>query len=220
MIQNLTDTLVAGDVLACYGTDVVSRIISLGTSSLLAPRGTRFAPSHVAIVAEIDGDRLWCESTMHSERECILSRRLVRGVQVHYAEDRVRDYVERGGRVVVFRLSPIDALTHEEQKTITQIIRDFVSVQATYDTIGALISGTRIFKRTRLIPLLSNWLPIDLDALFCSEMIAAILQRAGRMNRDNPTKFSPANLVRTLVNQGTYKIGGELSVGENGVIWK
>ena len=100
------------------------------------------------------------------------------------------------------------------------MIRDFVFIQATYDTIGALISGTRLFKRTRLIPFLSKWLRIDLDALFCSEMIAAILQRTGHMNRDNPTKFSPATLVRTLVNQGTYKMAGELSADEIGVHWK
>jgi hypothetical protein len=220
MNANQSNTLVAGDVMACYGIDTVSRIITLGTSSLLAPRGTRLAPSHVAIIAEFDGAPLWCESTTLADRQCILSHRLVRGVQVHHPEDRVRDYTDRGGRVLVFRLSPIDALDDEERDAVTQMIRAFVSVQATYDTIGALISGTRIFKRTRLIPLLSHWLHIDLDALFCSEMIAAILQRAGRMNRDNPTKFSPASLVRTLVNQGTYKITGELTANQKGIIWK
>lgn len=220
MITHRPDTLVSGDIIACYGTDAVSRMISLGTSSLLAPRGTRIAPSHVAIIADFDGSPLWCESTMLSERQCLLSHRLVRGVQVHPPEGRIRDYVDRGGRVVVFRLSPIDTLTAEEGAMITQMIRGFVSVQATYDTIGALISGTRIFKRTRIVPLLSHWLRIDLDALFCSEMIAAILQRIGRMNRDNPTKFSPASLVRTVVNQGTYQLAGELWANEKGVTWK
>jgi hypothetical protein len=219
MIANSSQHFEPGDIIACYGTDAVSRIISAGTFSLLAPRGTRIAPSHVALISEIDGSPWWCESTMLADRECVLQKRKVRGVQVHYPEDRTRDYVYSGGQVVVFRLSPIDQLAEEDKANITQMVRGFINQEASYDTIGALISGTRVLKRTRLIPFLAKWLHIDLDSLFCSEMIAAILQRTCRMNRDNPTKYSPGSLVRELIDQGTYKIAGELSADENGVFW-
>jgi hypothetical protein len=206
-----------GDVVACYGTGLVCRTISTLTTSVLAKRGVRIGPSHVAIIIEVDGSQFWAESTTLSPRECLISRKLVSGVQVHHPEDRVRDYVYRGGRVVVFRPSPIDKFTELENVRQTYLVRWFIKHATTYDTIGALISGTRVFKRTRLVPFLAKWLDVDLDSLFCSEMIAAILQRLGKMNLNNPTKYSPASLLRELVDQGTYKIADRIGIDENGV---
>jgi hypothetical protein len=44
----------------------------------------------------------------------------------------------------------------------------------------------------------------DLQSLFCSELVAAILMRLNRLNHANPTGFSPARLLRTLVLLGKY----------------
>lgn len=195
-----------GDILGCYGTDAVSRAISLGTSSLLAPPGTRWAPSHVAIVADVQGMSLWCESTMLSYRPCLLAGEVRRGMQFHWPAERVADYVSAGGQVVLFRLSPIDALEPHEITRLDGMLSHFAREHATYDTVGALISGTRVVRRlTRLLMLLRHRLHIDQDSLFCSELIAAVLQRLCRMNRREPTTFSPGTLVRTLVSEGTYR---------------
>ena len=49
----------------------------------------------------------------------------------------------------------------------------------------------------------------DLNELFCSELVAAVCMRLGRMNRSNPTKFNPACLLRELVRQGTFQFHRE-----------
>lgn len=211
----------SGDVVACYGTGAISRIITVGTSTLFAPRGTRIAPSHVAIITKTGGDglSLWVESTSLSERPCLVRGETVSGVQAHFVEDRAKDFLYHGGRIIVFRLSGIDGLSEEENLLLTRITNHLINSRASYDTRGAIISGTRVFKRTRFLELFSHWLPIDLNSLFCSELIAAVLMRLGRMNRTNPTRYSPGSLVRELVAQGTYKVEGELFADENGVFY-
>lgn len=78
-------------------------------------------------------------------------------------------------------------------------MRHFIGKEVTYDLGGALLSGTRLFKRTRLLP------SADLNELFCSELVAAVCMRLGRMNRSNPTRFNPACLLRELVRHGTFQ---------------
>lgn len=189
-----------GDIAACYGTDRVSRVISLGTASLFAPRRLRLGPSHVAILCEHRGSPLWLESTTLCRHPCAILGYPVSGVQSHLPEDRIRDYVEDGGRVDVYRLTGIDRLSQSESEMLSRIlIRHFLGRLITYDTGGALLSGTRLFKRTRLFP------RADLNELFCSELVAAVLMRLGRMNRANPTRYNPACLLRQLVREGTYR---------------
>jgi len=217
-----TAELQPGDVVACYGRGLVSRIISLGTSTPFARRGLRYAPSHVALISRFGNSlKYWVESTTLAPRPCVFTGRKTRGIQIHKIEDRVKDYAYYGGRVVIFRPVPIDKFSEEQSLELTRLVRWFLVEGATYDTAGALISGTRVFKRTRILSLLSNHLNgVDLDSLFCSELVAALLQRLGKMNRANPTQYSPASLVRELVDQGVYKIAGELTANENGVFWK
>ena len=113
------------------------------------------------------------------------------------------DYLKRGGHVVVYRLTDFDALTPGEILQLWRMLcrcvgSSYGSRPATcYDTKGAAFSGTRVWK----------WLPFsscDRDAMFCSELIAALLQRLCRMTRRNPEVFHPGSLLRTLVRQGTY----------------
>ena len=211
-----------GDILACYGSGLVSKVITVGTSSLLAPRGTRIAPSHVAIVAKTGAADLplWVESTSLSTQPCVIRGEPVSGVQAHFIEDRAKEYLYREGKVFVFRLTELDRLSSEEEILLIRIVKHLINSRASYDTKGALISGTRVFKRTRLLELFSSMLEVDLNSLFCSELIAAVLMRLGRMNRDNPTKFSPASLVRELISQGTYSIEGEVRTDENGLFYR
>ena len=189
-----------GDLVACYGTEFVAKAISYGTASLLAPRRLRIGPSHVAVICEHHGSPVWIESTTLCAHPCVILGYPISGVQAHLPEDRIDDYVKPGGRVDLYRLSPIDRLNAGESQLLTRIlVKHFIGRRVEYDTGGALLSGTRLFKRTRLLP------GADLNELFCSELVAKVLMRLGRMNRDNPTKYNPACLLRQLVREGTVQ---------------
>ena len=188
------------DLLACYGTDATARAITWLTASALAPRRLRLGPSHVAVICEHHGSPLWLESTTLCPHPCAVLGYQVDGVQAHLPEERIQDYVSAGGRVDVYRLSAIDRLSQSESELLSKVlIRHFLGRLVTYDLGGALLSGTRLFKRTRLLP------AADLNELFCSELVAAVLMRLGRLNRANPTRYNPACLLRQVVRQGTFQ---------------
>ena len=196
-----TEDLEPLDLAACFGSDAVSRTISIGTASLFAPKRLKLGPSHVAVICVQNGSALWVESTTLCEHPCVIRRECVGGAQAHLPEHRIQDYVNAGGRVDLYRLTPIDRLSHAESGLLTRIlITHFIRRDVSYDTGGALLSGTRLFKHTRLFP------RADLNQLFCSELAAKVLMRLGRLNRDNPTKFNPATLVRRLVRDGTVQL--------------
>jgi len=194
------------DLAACYGADWTGRLISFGTASVLAPRRLRIGPSHIALICEQHGSPVWIESTTLCAHPCVILGRHISGVQAHLPEMRIQDYAQSGGRVDLYRLSPIDRLSQPESELLTRIlIRHFIGRQVTYDMGGALLSGTRLFKRTRLLP------SADLNELFCSELVAAVLMRLGRLNRANPTRYNPACLLRQLVREGTYQFEREFT---------
>lgn len=189
------------DIAACYGTDPASRAIRWGTASLFAPPRLRLGPSHVAVLCQVRDSQLWVESTTLCRHPCTILGHHLNGCQAHLPEERIQDYVRAGGRVDVYRLSPIEKLSQSESELLTTIlVRHFIGRQINYDIGGALLSGTRLFKRTRLLP------AADLNDLFCSELVAAVCMRLGRMNRANPTQYNPACLLRELVRYGTFQL--------------
>ncbi|MCA9073839.1 MAG: hypothetical protein KDA93_02310 [Planctomycetaceae bacterium] len=188
-----------GDIAACYGVDWTSRVIRYGTSSLLGPRDLRCPPSHVAICCHRDEQILWVESTSLCSHPCVIRKQRVEGVQAHHPLNRIRDYTQQGGRVDLYRLTDINHLSVAESLLLSRILVDhFTRREIRYDVGGALLSGTRVFQRTQLFP------GADLEHLFCSELIAAVLMRLGRLNHDNPTRFNPGRLLRRLVRTGKY----------------
>ena len=191
-----------GDIAACYGSDLASRIITLGTASLLAPSGLVLGPSHVAILCSHEGRPVWVESTTMCDHECRVRHERVDGAQVHVPRNRIRDYVKTGGRVELYRLSSLASLGFDLEKSelLSRILIDlFVGRARSYDLGGAILSGTRLFQMSRLFP------GADLNSLFCSEMVAATLMELGLLPRKNPTRYNPARLLRQLVRAGTYR---------------
>lgn len=191
-----------GDIAACYGSDFASRVISWGTASLFGPGPLRIGPSHVAIIVDHPRRDLltWCESTSLCRRPCLEQGTAVDGCQAHRPEDRIDDYLESGGSVDIYRLAAIQSLSTAESELLTRIVwHHLIEKRVHYDLRGAILSGTRLLKRTHLFP------GADLDSLFCSEWIAAVLQRLGRMNHANPARFHPAGLLRELVDTGVYQ---------------
>lgn len=202
----------AGDIFACWGADWMSRLISLETSSIRGPRAMRFAPSHVAIACSRfypqHLHQCWWESTTLADRACLEAGRKVAGCQVHEIENRIADYVEFGGTVSIYRLTEFDALSQAEETQLRtllgSVVGDDVRHPVTYDTAGAICSGTRLVKR------ITFWRN-QLDSLFCSELLAAVLQRLGRLCRENPSTFTPGRLMRRLISEGTYRHFGTIT---------
>lgn len=196
-----------GDIMACWGRDTISRVITCGTWSPFGPAGLRLGPSHLAIICEIEGKLRWVESTMLAPTACVLRGEQVNGVQVHEPAERVQDYDDQGGQVVRYSLTAINRLSEAESELLTWIlVEHFVKKSVAYDVGGALISGTRVWQLMRSFP------GADLDRLFCSELVSAVLQRLGRLNRTNPTRHNPARLLREAVRQGVYKDRGRVRV--------
>lgn len=192
-------TLQPGDIAACYGVDWTSRLIRYGTASLLGPRDLRCPPSHVAMCCRHNDQSLWVESTTLCPHSCLIRQKPVSGVQAHRPRNRMHDYLDHGGRVDIYRLTEINRLSDVESELLSHILLNhFVKRNVRYDVGGALLSGSRMFQRTQLFP------GADLERLFCSELIAAVLMRLGRLNHDNPTRFHPGRLMRGLVLTGKY----------------
>lgn len=193
-----------GDLFACRGRDRVSRLISWGTARLLAPAGLRVGPCHVAIAARHGRHgMLWVESTafgsaLQQGEGCVIRKRVADGCQAHTLANRI-DYWRAVGSVEVYRLAPIESLSTEESGLLSEILfKHFVEPGIRYDWPHVVLAGTRVLKRTDLMPAETR------DALFCSELVAAVLMRLGRLARGNPTRYSPADLLRELVRNGTY----------------
>ena len=133
------------------------------------------------------------ESTTLCDEPCVLTGKLISGVQAHEPESRIDGYP---GDVARLRLMPAWRLGRREVELLHNWLMHVASEP--YDLRGALISGTRLFKWTALMPY------PDLGSLFCSELCAAALMRLHRMPLENPSAYSPASLVRELRRCGTY----------------
>lgn len=192
----------SGDILAFHGTDVLSRAIKLKTSYPLDLWSCFDAPSHVGIViwSEETNRYVLAESTTLCKHSCLFRKQLVSGAQAHLPQERIDDYRTRGGKVDHFRLVGINQLGGQELLKLQHYLIDyFVRRGVTYDYKGAAISGT-------LLATCRRWLPkADLESLFCSEMIAAVLMRIGMLNNDNPTFFSPGRLIKRLTKLGKIR---------------
>ena len=197
-----------GDIAACFGTAPISRLISWATASplLRAPAGLRLGPSHVAIGAFMGHRTVWVESTSLCERICLVRGERVVGCQVHEPADRVEDYLAEGGSVLLFRPTRLWRFNPQDRRELSRLlINDFVRNETAYDTRGALLSGSHVLQR------LSCFGTANLTNLFCSEKIAAVLQRFGRLWSDKHAgKFNPGTLMRWLVRMGVYELVGPL----------
>jgi len=171
-----------GDVLACFGRDWSSRLITAWTCG----------PSHVGVVCAPDpawgcgAAPVLVESTSFCDRPCRYRGEKVAGVQVQDPHARVRDY---GGRVDVWRLLPDEALADGESRLLTALLDRRLREATPYDFAGAAKAGTRVLKFC-VYP--------DAHSVFCSELVARAFMRLGRLRRGNPEGYTPGRLVREL----------------------
>lgn len=194
-----------GDILACYGSDWASWWISFFTASLRRPSSLRLGPSHVGIVVDHPGRGLiLVESTTMCDHPCLFRGRPVSGVQAHYPEERIGDYLAGGGHVEVWRMNPYWAV---EPPAYWRIVKGYFDNpnETLYDLRGALTSGTRILCK------ILSYLETDLERLFCSELVAATLMHLCRLPLANATMYNPARLLRQLHRINVYQHVGPVT---------
>jgi len=214
-------TFAPGDLLLFYGRDLSSRVIEWATRGpshvgIVCPHAGTERVKRVEGVEEVKGAStrdsitlstlrtdgttsgaanglLLFESTTLCDQPCALTGRRIAGVQAHDPATRIDSYP---GKVALLRLMPAWRLSAHE---IGLLHRWLMHVACEpYDLCGALLSGTRLFKWTALMPY------PDLGSLFCSELCAAALMRLHRLPLTNPSLYNPASLVRELRRCGTY----------------
>ena len=189
-----------GDILAFYGVDAASTMIRAATCWPLDPWSCWRPPSHVAMVWEHRGRPLLVESTTLCGRPCVVRGEPVSGTQAHFPYERVGDYVSAGGSVDLYQISgEINALTPGEDRRLNKWCEALIQEEASYDMRGAILSGSRLMPLLHLLP------DANLQSMFCSELLAAVLMRVGLMNIGNPGWYNPGRLIRELVRTGKYE---------------
>lgn len=214
----------AGDLIGFSApwNDPVGWLIKVGTLSRV---------SHVAGVARItrdqvqaENDRRWgenlrrprtapkldsayadaellIESTTLCPAQCLLQRKRVAGVQVHYPWARISCYLAAGGRAWLYRPADDWRLDERDSALLSETLLRHVG--DSYDYRAAALSAERVFR--------NRWWyhPANTHALFCSELWSAALQRIGRLGAGDASVVNPAVLLRTLVKIGRYELVGE-----------
>jgi len=192
-----TAELEIGDILACYGTDLVSRIISAATCSPC--QRPFYGPSHLATITRFQDRHVWSESTSLGRLPCQYRGIIVAGVQIHDPGERIAEYLQHGGYVEIYRLTKYWKFSPLEAAAFSQIFTEqFLSVPHLYDYSGAVLSGSRCYQLSKCFP------AANLESLFCSELVAALLQRLQRLPLSNPTRWNPSRLLRQLIADGIY----------------
>ncbi|MHB1033263.1 MAG: hypothetical protein ACYC35_05050 [Pirellulales bacterium] len=199
----------SGDLLAFSGRGCLSRWIQIGTCSKWSHvGGIAWTPKRQlqnlrrsgvldvpeARLADWRDCYLLYEATTLVNLPCRITGRPIRGVQAHQPAERLAGYDGRAWRL---RLDPDWRLSAEESTRLTAYLVSKIGRR--YDERGALLSGTRLLKRHWW------WGRADLATLFCSELWAGALERIGRLPIENPSTFSPAELIRAMVFHGVYQ---------------
>ena len=174
-------------ICACYGTQLVSRAIQVGSINLWTP--PRWPPSHVALilkatpeVEQITGDPyVWVESSTLIPRKCVLANRQVIGVQCHRIKDRWTDYPQ--GAVQLYKL--IEPLSADEETFLSTFVFD--ALLKNYLPTSSSLIKQLLFKTNR-VPL-------------CSEFAKDVLVWAERSERHNRTWYSPGSFLREHINK-------------------
>lgn len=194
-----------GDLFAFAGRGLVSSAIKVFTCS-------RY--SHVAGVANVerrhfepfwpskfDRDRLnrtWVdglcliESTTLTDSPCLLTGLQVGGVQVQSIERRIESY---DGSVWHLPLSEEWMLDPHESDLLTYYL--LAKVGRPYPKYEWGFAGGNIVK---------HWLfhPENFNYVFCSQLWCGALERVNRHEQVNASKVNPGQLIRRLVDVGTY----------------
>lgn len=171
-----------GDIVGFASPGFVGKIIRIATRGPL---------SHVGIVADFKKSLALFESTILAANgaKCIIQDRVVQGTQAHWAND----ILTRPGKIYRYRLTV--PLTERERNRLTFFLCG--QIGRPYDFIGAARSAPIL---TRAL----TWMfrEESLNAIFCSELVAAAMHRLIRFNTKNSSVWNPSSLMSILQRRG------------------
>lgn len=182
-----------GDIIGWSGYSLQSSLINLFTWGV-----PLMDASHVGFLAEYRGRLVHVESTTDSEVPCIIQGKIAEGVQAVYLSDRLKTYNGRAWHYPLYR-----PLYDHESKRLTKWITD--NVGKPYDRTEAPKSGGLLGLLTFAAHLARRqaWRSKRSRAeYFCSETDGAALSYIGIAPTDDPAKWNPNRLVRTLRKRG------------------
>ena len=172
-----------GDVLAFSGKSRTSRLIRWATRSPY---------SHVGLlwVARLPGgfgqSVMLIESTTLVDLPDAVTRRMHKGVQLHFASQRIAAYPGK-----VWWVPLREPLKPAQQRRMERWLRETHCRQVAYDRAQALGAAFDLFDSLGL----AN--EPDFSALFCSELVARALQVAGLVDASmNPSELTPHDVVQ------------------------
>ena len=148
---------------------------------------------------------LLVESTTLCGEACELTGQRHDGVQAHEPRRRLAAYLRSGGRAWLLRPTGDYALQLNQVARLSEFLLRHLG--APYDFSQAALAGTRVLRRFCRVS------DASLAAVFCSELWAAALEQIRLLPLRNPSVFTPASLVRSLVELGSYRWVGEFSRG-------
>ena len=164
-----------GDILAFSGGSWLSDFINVATLGI-----PRYSTSHVGILGEWQHEVLLFESTMQNTAPCRIQGKEIRGSQAQRLGPRLSRYKGRVWHYPLYR-----PLYDHENRRLSKFLE--AGLGKSYDEIGAFRSGGLAFSWFE-----SKLRPPNMEALFCSEWVAAALSEIGIM----PSKWSPNRLIR------------------------
>lgn len=173
------DDVKAGDIIGFCGHSWSSNAISLGCFST-----PYWGLSHVGIVGELNGELVLFESTTDDPEPCLIQGKCVDGTQAHSLQRRLELYPGK-----IWHYSLYRELYDFERDRLNHFL--ISTIGRPYDYHDAPYAGGVIF----------SWLTgycseESLNALFCSEWVAAALATIGVFTTTNASKWNPAKLVR------------------------
>lgn len=179
-----------GDLVVFAGRSCTSRLIALRTCPPICWwRG--WLDSHIGIIGVYAGETHLFESTTLSDLPCSITGKNIRGVKAVNPHARAATYDG-----LVWRLPLRNSLNAGNSSVLTGALVN--AIGAPYEDLASLaLVGARFLKR--------HWLfRADTSRLFCSELVAMVLEIILRLPPGNASIWTPSGLARRVVWQGTH----------------
>jgi hypothetical protein len=181
-----------GDIIGFSGAHYLSDFINIVTYGI-----PRYSLSHVGILARKNTRSKWLvfEANEDVPWQCAVTHRKHDGVQAHSLDLLLERYP---GKMWLY--SRIGYPVYDSGHTWVELYNALVNELGTpYDWMGAKMAGG--FIHSAIQGILHKQ---DTSSLFCSELIAMILNEYGILDTNNVSKWSPNRLMRHLTRKGIY----------------
>jgi hypothetical protein len=186
-VQHLFDNGRPGDVIGFSGAKLASDAINVLTYGV-----PRVSLSHVAILADHEGDLFLYESTTENLEPCQVRGVLTSGTQ-YTSLTKVKTYKGKVWHYPLYR-----PLYGHEYRRLDYHLKDALGLE--YDWRGAARSGGFLTRLTT-----SALHEENLNTYFCSELVAKGLSLIGLFPTGNASKWNPNSLVRRCRAMGLLK---------------